>query len=84
MLLYVCLGHGWALAMVLRDNFTLEGVALPLLKLSEGRRGLKIGPLSQVFLASIGMPHQDDGLPLLLSVTVCLFGSWMGSGNGAT
>ena len=30
---YVSLGHGWALAMVLRDNFTLEGVALPLLKL---------------------------------------------------
>ena len=34
-LLYVCLGHEWALAMVLRDNFTLEGVALPLLKLSD-------------------------------------------------
>ena len=27
------------------------------------------------------MPHQDDGLPLLLSVAVCLFGSWMGSDN---
>ena len=51
-LLYVCLGHGWALAMVLPDNFTLEGVALPLLKISEGRRGLKIRPPSQVFLAS--------------------------------
>ena len=41
-LLYASLGHEWALAMVLPDNFMLEGVALPLLKLSEGRRGLKI------------------------------------------
>ena len=32
----------------------------------------------------IGMPHQDDGPPLFLSVVVCLFGSWVGSDKGAT
>ena len=32
----------------------------------------------------IDMPHPDDGLPLFLSATVCLFGSWVGSNKGAT
>ncbi len=32
----------------------------------------------------IGMPLRDDGLPLVLSAVVCLFGSWMGSDKGAT
>ena len=32
----------------------------------------------------IVVPHQDDGLSVLWSVAVCWFGSWMGSGNGAT
>ena len=41
-LLYVSLGHEWALAMVLHDYLALEPVVLPLLKLSEGQRGLKI------------------------------------------
>ena len=30
-------------------------------------------------------PHTyDDGLPLVVSAVVCLFGSWVGSDKGAT
>ena len=29
-------------------------------------------------------PLRDDGLPLVLSALVCLFGSWVGSDKGAT
>ena len=32
----------------------------------------------------IDMPHPDNGLPLILSSTVCLFGSWVGSIKGVT
>ena len=32
----------------------------------------------------IAMPVCNDGLPLVLSAVVCLFGSWVGSDKGAT
>ncbi len=31
----------------------------------------------------IATPLRDDGLPLVLSAVVCLFGSWVGSDKGA-
>ena len=33
---------------------------------------------------AIATPLRDDGLPLVLSALVCLFGSWVGSDKGAT
>ncbi len=33
---------------------------------------------------AIAAPLRDDGLPLVLSAVVCLFGSWVGSDKGAT
>ena len=33
---------------------------------------------------AIDAPLRDDGLPLVVSAVVCLFGSWMGSDKGAT
>ena len=32
---------------------------------------------------AIAVPPRDDGLPLVLSGLVCLFGSWVGSDKGA-
>ena len=32
---------------------------------------------------AIAVPLRDDGLPLVLSAVVCLFGSWVGSDKGA-
>ena len=37
-----------------------------------------------LFLASIVMPHQDDGLEMFGSAIVCLFGSCMDSDKVAT
>ena len=67
-------------------QFHIGRSPLSLLKLSEGRRGLKFRPSStQVFpRRDIVMPHLHDGLSLLLSVAVCWFGSSISSGNGAT
>ena len=44
----------------------------------------KIDPLRASSRPVYVMPQRDDGLPLFLSATVCLFGSWMGSDNGDT
>ena len=35
-------------------------------------------------LGKLAAPLCDDGLPLVLSALVCLFGSWVGSDKGAT
>ena len=49
-----------------------------------GKIGRKINPSQDSSWQDVVMPHPDDGLPLCVSATVCLFGSWMGCDKGAT
>ena len=44
----------------------------------------KIDPSCDSSWQEIGMPQPDDVLPLFLSATVCLFGSWVGCNKGAS
>ena len=65
-------------------HFTTGRSPLPLLKLSILRRDLKIDHTPNPSGQAIATPLRDDGLPLVLSAVVCLFGSWVGSDKGAT
>ncbi len=86
MLLYVCLGHGWALTRVLHDYSSQEGVSCN----SQNSQVLgeirKLDPNHNSSGQAIAAPLRDDGLPLVLSLSavVCSFGAWVGSGKGAT
>ncbi len=48
------------------------------------RRDLKIDHSPNPSGQAIATPLRDDGLPLVLSALVCLFGSWVGADQGAT
>ncbi len=71
--MYVCLGHGWALTMVLHDYSSPE--AVPYLSCSShGFGGVRqSGPPRGSSGLAIAAPLRDDGLPLVLSVVVCMF-----------
>ena len=85
-LLYVCLGHGWALTRVLHDYSSQEGVPCHSWKSQVRGKIWKLDPNhnSSGQAIAIATPLRDDGLPLVLSAYVCLFGSWVGSDKVAT
>ncbi len=85
--MYVCLGHGAALAREPLASSSEVGVPPATLEtcVPEVRFEILI-PTIKLLWASYCRPTplRDDGLPLVLIAVVCLFGSWIGSDKGAT
>ncbi len=83
--MYVCLGHGSALAMLLHDSSSEVGVPCHSWKSQDEVRSENLfDPNHNSPGQAIAAPLRDDGLSLVLSAVVCLFGSWVGSDKGAT
>ncbi len=82
--MYLSLGHEWALTRVLHDYSSQEGVPCHFCISQVGGKSGELDPNVNPAGRGVVAPPRDDGLPLVLSAVVCLFGSWVGSDKGAT
>ena len=76
MVLYVCLGHVWALTIGCDVFISRRKESATTLETLTGQaRFGKLENVEPLSLASYVMPHHDDGPQVFLSGIVCLFGS---------